>query len=301
MFDPATAALIRMAPVLSGVDPLTLPQELTRAYSDLVVLRLRGVGPSDDPNQVQTLRRLKRIADIYEAAVDSGTTGDRRRAAAFVAANAHQLLARVMVDGTGQPLLEADAIHPIVAAPLLFLVAEQNADARESARPLAGIRLDNLLRSAVIESIYDLATERYQEILARAQRLRRARVNTDGVWITSAADALYGLCWSGIVQLVARLLDEPFPELEFLPFDTPQQAFQRVAALATRELHLDVAGADLLSTFAGPRHLARLLQHLADDLSSTGIVSLAPPGGTNPQFWSRWLRHRAITKPVLLA
>jgi ATP-dependent RNA helicase HelY len=301
MFDAVTTALIRTAPPLSGVNPLTLPQELTRAYSDLVVLRLRGVAPSDDPIQVQTLQRLKRIADIYEAAVDSGTSGDARRAAAFVAATAHQLLARVMVDGYGadRPLLEADAIHPVVAAPVLFLVAEQNADARESARPLGGIRLGNLLRSAVIESIYDLATERYEEILSRAQRLRRARVNTDGVWITSAADALYGLCWSGIVQLVAHLLGEPLPEFEFLSFDTPQQAFQRVAALATRELHLGLGGADLLSTFAGPRHLARLLQHLADDLFSAGIVGVAPPGGTNPQFWSRWLRHRAGTKPVL--
>jgi hypothetical protein len=74
MFDATTAALIRTAPLLSGVDPLTLPQELTRVYSDLVVLRLRGVSPSED--QVQTLHRLKRIADIYEAAVDSGTSGD---------------------------------------------------------------------------------------------------------------------------------------------------------------------------------------------------------------------------------
>lgn len=301
MFDAATAALIRSAPALSGVNPLTLPQELTRAYSDLVVLRLRGVAPADDPDQVETLQRLKRIADIYEAAVDTGTSGDTRRAAAFVAATAHQLLGRVMLGGysAGQPLLEADAIHPVLAAPLLFLVAEQNADAREAARPLSGIRLENVLRSAVIESIYDLATERYEEILSRAQRLRRARVSIDSLWVTSAADALYGLCWSGIVQLVAHLLGEPFLELEFLRFDTPQQAFKRVTALATQELELDIGRADLLSTFAGLRHLARLLQHLADDLFSAGILGVAPPGGTNPQFWSRWLRHRARTKPVL--
>jgi hypothetical protein len=143
MFDAVTATLIRTAPALSGVNPLTLPQELTQAYSDLVVLRLRGVAPADDPDQLQTLQRLKRIADIYEAAADTGTSGDTRRAAAFVAATAHQLLGNVMLGGysADQALLEADAIHPVLAAPLLFLVAEQNADAREAARPLSGIRL----------------------------------------------------------------------------------------------------------------------------------------------------------------
>ena len=230
MFDAATAELIRTAPSLSGVDPLTLPQELTRIYSDLAVLRLKGASPADDPNQLHTLNRLKRIADIYEGAVDTGAEGDARRAAAFVAATAHQLLGRVLVAGyeAGQSLLEPDAIHPSIAAPLLFLVAEQNADAREAARSLSGIRIENRLRSAVLESIFDLATERFESILERATRLRRARVNVDGLWITSAADALYGLCWSGIVQLVSHLLGQPFPQLEFLRFDTPQQAFEQV-------------------------------------------------------------------------
>ena len=178
MFDAATAELIRSAPALSGVDPLTLPQELTRIYSDLVVLRLKGAALADDLDQLQILQRLKRIADVYEGAVDTGTDGNSRRGAAFVAATAHQFLGRVFATGyeAGQTLLEPDAIHPSIAAPLLFLVAEQNADAREAARPLSGIRIENRLRSAVIESIFDLATERFESILERAARLRRARV-----------------------------------------------------------------------------------------------------------------------------
>ena len=153
MFDTSTAELIRRAPALSGVDPLTLPQELTRIYSDLVVMRLKGSVLSDDPDQLQILQRLKQIADIYEAAVDVGVEGEARRAAAFVAATAHQLLGRVLLPGyeAGRSPLEPDAIHPSIAAPLLFLVAGQNADAREAARPLATIRIGNLLRSAVIE------------------------------------------------------------------------------------------------------------------------------------------------------
>jgi ATP-dependent RNA helicase HelY len=301
MFDVATAELIREAPALSGVDPLVLPQELTRVYSDLVVLRLKGTSVADDPDQVQALQRLKRIADIYEGAVDAGAEGNARRAAAFVAATAHQMLGRIYAPGyePGQALLEPDSIHPALAAPLLFLIAEQNADARESARPLGGIRTENRLRSAVIESVFDLVTERYASILERATRLRLARVNADGLWITSAADALYGLCWSGIVQMVSHLLGQPFPELEFRRFDTPRQAFDQVVLLATGDIDIDSTGPGLVSSFAGPRHLARLLGHLADDLMAAGILGVDPPGGIDQQFWNRWVRHRAKAKPVL--
>jgi ATP-dependent RNA helicase HelY len=301
MFDASTTELIRAAPALSGVDPATLPQELTRIYSDLVAIRLRGGTLSDTPEQQEVLQRLKHIADIYEAAVDAGVDGEMRRAAAFVAATAHQILGRVFLPGyeADRSLLEPDSILPAIAAPLLFLVSGQNADAREAARPLASVRTDNLLRSALIESVYDLATERYESILERATRLRRARVSVDALWVTSAADALYGLCWSGIVQLVAHLLGQPFPQLEFLRFDTPQLAFDQVVALATADLEVELDGAEIVSTFAGPRHLARILRHVSDGLFSAGLLGVTPPGGVDQQFWSRWAKHRAKTKPVL--
>ena len=299
MFDAATTALIQSAPPLSAVDPTLLPQEITRIYTELVVLRLRGSALADDEREA--LWRLKRIADIYEAAVDLGSDGTSRRAAAFVAATAHQILAGAPFSEYEQsrPLLEPDAIHPSIAAPLLFLIAEQNADAREAALPLRGIRSDNLLRSAVIESVYDLATERFEEILQRATRLRRARVASDGPWVNSAGDALYGLCWSGLVQFVSDLLGQPFPELEFARFVRAQEAFDRVVTLSSQQLDLGLDGPPLLSTFAGPRHLARLLRHLADDIAGSGIIGIEPPSGASRQFWQRWLEHRAKTKPVL--
>jgi hypothetical protein len=38
MFDASTIELIHAAPPLAGVDPQTLPQELTQAFADLVVI-----------------------------------------------------------------------------------------------------------------------------------------------------------------------------------------------------------------------------------------------------------------------
>jgi ATP-dependent RNA helicase HelY len=98
MFDSATAQLIRSAPALNGVNPELLPQELTNVYAELAILRLRAADFRDDPQRLQSLQRVKRLADIYEAAVDTGTDGDARRAAAFVAATAHQMLGRIMFD-----------------------------------------------------------------------------------------------------------------------------------------------------------------------------------------------------------
>ncbi|MGF7163316.1 superfamily II DNA/RNA helicase [Rhodoligotrophos appendicifer] len=59
------------------------------------------------------------------------------------------------------------------------------------------------------------------------------------------------------------------------------------------------AGARLVSAYAGPRHLARLLRHVADGLEGAGIANLPAPAGAAEPVWRRWLRHRADTKPTL--
>lgn len=53
MFDPRTAALLRSAPDVPGLDADDLPQALTRHYATLVSRRLRGADTGtatrDDP------------------------------------------------------------------------------------------------------------------------------------------------------------------------------------------------------------------------------------------------------------
>jgi ATP-dependent RNA helicase HelY len=96
MFDAATAALIREAPGLRDVNPQTLPQELTSIYAELVAVRLRADQLEAQPERAQAMERLKRLATVYEAIVDTGSEGNPRRASAFVAGTAHQILGRVM-------------------------------------------------------------------------------------------------------------------------------------------------------------------------------------------------------------
>lgn len=301
MFDAETAALIRTAPVIAGVDPALLPQELTGIYAELAGLRLRATALADEPEYLAHLERIERIATIYEALVDSGAEDHERRAAAFVAATAYQLLGKLRPAlEERDDLLLARAIDPRVSAPLLFLIAEQSPDAREAARDLVGTRLADVHRGALVESIEDLALERFENILERADRLAGLRPAADAPFDERATQALYGLCWSGLVQMVARLLDRPQPELAYQQFDTPQLAFTRVAELATRPLELpEGSGLHIISSYAGPRHLSRLLLHVASNLENAGVTSVPPPTGAQEAPWKLWVRHRATTKPVL--
>jgi hypothetical protein len=301
MFDATTAALIRLAPPLGGVDPQTLPQELTSIYAELTALRLRADQLDTQPDRARVMERLKRLASVYEAIVDTGSEGDARRASAFVAGTAHQILGRVMsgMYAPDAPFLRSAAIHPLVAAPLLFMVAEQNADAREAARPLLGKRTENILETALLESLHDLASERLDQILQRAERLQRFSISLEGFPEGTVDNALYGLCWAGIVQLAARVLDRPVPETSFRVLDSPQATFDAVVAMSVSDIPLEELDRGLTSVFSGPRHLARLLRHVADGLEGAGIVYVPAPRGAAQNFWSRWLRRRARTKPLL--
>ncbi|MER8447125.1 DEAD/DEAH box helicase [Mesorhizobium sp. M1066] len=302
MFDAGTAALIRTAPAVEGIEPENLPQELTKAYAELVALRLRIGEPDADAARELNLDRLLGIASIYEAIADTSREPAARRGAAFVAATAYQIVGRV-----GSPenvpateLLLASAIHPLVAAPLLFLIAGQSPDAREAGRRLEGLATDDLLLTALLETIADLSAERFESILQRAGRLQGLRSNPETTLDFQATQALYGLCWSGLAQFVSNILNQPLPASAFRRFEQPQQAFTQVETLSLSDIAMPNPGATLISAFTGPRHLARLLRLVADELDGSGLANLpAPAGVVNVAIWVTWIKNRARTKPLI--
>ncbi len=301
MFDAGSAALIRRAPKIEGINTETLPQELTKTYADLIAYRLRAGDPGADAQRELELDRLLRVASVYEALADSADDLEARRAAAFVSATAYQIVGRVTIGlhATRPSLLAASAIHPSIAAPLLFLIAGQSPDAREAARRLVGDDTDDLLMTAVRESVADLASERFESILQRAERLKHLKSNARNTLDFQATQALYGLCWAGITALASRVLGQPVPSTAFKTFDTPQEAFSQVEYLSVADLALPDEGATLVTSFAGPRHLARLLRQVANGLEGANVVALPPPTGVDAGMWIAWLRHRAKTKPLI--
>ena len=69
MFDPTTAALIRAAPPLEGLDLDNLPKRLTEAFADIVSARIRLRGApvdAEDEALVATVTELRRIAAAHE-------------------------------------------------------------------------------------------------------------------------------------------------------------------------------------------------------------------------------------------
>src|SRR5262252_7828567 len=96
MFDAATAQLIRSAPALPEIDPVLLPQRLTRDYVELVALRLQAADDGARAAAQERLADLRQIATLYEAVVDRGAQDEARRAAAFVAATAYQIQSKFL-------------------------------------------------------------------------------------------------------------------------------------------------------------------------------------------------------------
>jgi len=301
MFDAGTAALIRSAPAVEGVDPEGLPQELTLIYAQLVALRLQAADPDAAIERAPNLDRLLRVAAVYEAITDTALDPADRQAAAFVAATAYQIVGRVESRRgfTGDDMLSANAIHPVLAAPLLFMIAGQSPDAREAGLRLHGLAAEDLVLTALLESIADLSAERFDAILARAQRLQQLRSSAAAPLEFQATQALYGLCWSGLVQMAALALDQAVPESAFRRGGTAQATFQNVEALSVADLAVPGDGGAMASAFTGPRHLARLLRQVADGLMGSSLATLPVPADANAEVWRAWIRNRAKSKPTI--
>jgi hypothetical protein len=299
MFDAESARLIRLAPRVADIDPGTLPQALTRTYAQLVALRMRAADPEAAAAADERYEGLLRLAAVYEGVVDTTEDEGHRRGAAFVAATAYQILGRVADrDDSDAPLLTPDAIHPRVAAPLLFIIAGQSPDAREAGGRLAILRDGPVLIGALIESVADLARENLVAILNRAERLAERRPDR-GDLIGQTEQTLYGLCWAGLAQLAASVLARDAPQTLFRRFDTPEATFRQVEALSAMRPHLAREGIEIVNTYAGPRHLARLLQQASRQFMGFGLAGLPAPAGVAEEAWRPWLKRRAVNKPVI--
>ena len=305
MFDPVTAEFLRSAPALPGLDPELLPQLLTAQYAELVARRLRMTEAGDDTGGGATESDwpLTRIADSYELIVSIQSEPHTRRAAAFVAGTAQQILAQETaaeaVDAA-MPIMDRDGIDPAVAAAALFLAAEQYADAHEAARNIRPQdRPQEYVCTLLAENIRDLATGRFEKIIERAERRPEAFGSGSSLEERSTT-VLFEALIVGVELFAAEVLSVTVPEKARERFDDAQAAFQRVVQLSS----LDHSGlghdADrLMTSYPGPRHIASLLLAAYESTVGAAVTKLPPPEGADADFWQNWLRHRANTAPFL--
>lgn len=303
MFDARTAALLRQAPGLPGLDAEDLPQALTRHYASLVTRRLRGENttatPGEDPWP------LDRIADVYELIAARIEGPSERRAAAFVAGTAQQIIARRTAEenATVPEPVDRDSVDASLAAALLFLSAEQYADAHEAAGPIAFPR-DGLPEARELgRHVRDLARGNLPAILARRRDQLERDEPAEGERLESIALALLLSRLSlGIEHMAAFLLgtgDAAATDLR-----TARGLFREVLELADRETRMRMFGerpveAQFTTYYPGPAHLASLLLAVSDGIAEAALTRLPPPTGADQEFWTTWLSFRAETMPYI--
>jgi superfamily II DNA/RNA helicase len=300
MFDPETASLLRSAPALPELNPENLPQMLTRHYTRLVSVRLRGI--VDDAAGASDQWPLERIADTYELITSVHDDAGARRASAFVAGTAQQILARRPPQGesVARPFVDRDQVDPAIAAALLFLAAEQYADAYEAASLIGRERREQLYESRILaDNVRNLARGELEAIVARAGRWRRPQRYGPELQ-RRALKALLETLITGIELFAAQILSVPAPETSGGRFDTARNAFSRVLDLASNLAQGDaVATGEFFTTYAGPRHLASLLLSAHDGIHEAALTKLKSPNGADVVFWQKWLAHRAAKAPFV--
>lgn len=300
MFDATTAALLRSAPAMPGLNTELIPALLTAQYASLAAARLRGEDTA--LTRLGAAWSLERLADTYELL--TSLTGDPavRRPAAFVAATAQQILARrqTLDDASQAPTIDRDRVDPALAAALLFLSAEQYADANEAANAIRIEGPGQLYEAGVLaEHIADLARGRLGAILTRSIDWRRPS-DYDDLEMRALASLLETLT-TGVELLAAQILNEDAPAPTSGRYDSGAAAFDAVlqASAVRANEFLEGVETNSILTYAGPHHLASLLLSTSDGLVAASLLSVPPPSGADQSTWAKWLRTRAEAAPYV--
>ncbi len=309
MFDERTAAILRKAPELPGLAANDLPQILTRQYARLVSRRLRGDDPAARGEEEWP---LDRIADVYEIVASVETETEQRSAAAFVAGTAQQIIARraaasAASSGAVPQPVDRNSVDASIAAPLLFLAAEQYADAYEASGPIAIPREGIPEALEFARHVRDLARGTVAAILERTASRRDAGILRDGRPLeASALRLLLDRLALGIERLAAFVLAEgasPAADLR-----SARSLFEDVLRLSagSRQIAFRLSGggddpedARLRTYYPGPAHLASLLLSVADGIEQAPLTAIPPPRGADEDFWRRWLAFRASRMPFV--
>lgn len=300
MFDPTTAALIRGAPPLEGLDLDNLPKRLTEAFADIVTarIRLRGApADTDEASLLPTVAELRRIGAAHEVYAALLPNRENRASAAFLAASAHQAVSLAFRGTQANSYVDATAVSSDVCATLLFLLAEAHADAAEAAKSIAPAADAGPIERALLLAIRSLAQGRLGEIVGADEP---EISSLDGDLGLRALDALRLLLLRGVKNLARqlRLRLDLAPEAGGV---TPASSlFAQVRKLASEPIEgAGVAGEALLSLYPGPLHLANLLLGLEGDLLATALSRIPTPGGLEENAWWQTLRRMARQRPYL--
>lgn len=296
MFDPETASLLRSAPEFPDLAPKDLPQLLTSHYAQIVSMRLGGEEQSSEEGGWT----LERIADTYELVVSTNNDPSIRRSSAFVAASAQQLIARreelLEEEIVERENVSRDRLAPEIAAVLLFLAAEQYADAFEAASKVnIEKERQHYLVTELVRHIVDLAKGRLTDIVNRGNERVGFVVEQGSTVEFSAFIALVQSLVFGIENLSKVILGIGLDDTQI---QSPKSVFEHVKSLAA-SIKRDALSFGVEFTFPGIAHLASLLIATYDGIYESALTRLEPPQGSDIEFWNNWIAFRAKKFPYI--
>jgi len=168
MYNSTTEQKIKSIPSIGDIDINRLPQDLTRIYAQIVSLRRQVVDGTinfQDEDIVSGLTLLRKLANNLETILLTTPQHEQKESIAFVAGTANNLIHKMgLIKEQTDALLEIDSISSYVAATVLFLIGNSQADAAETALSITEINNESLVHQRLISSIVSLATGKLSKI-----------------------------------------------------------------------------------------------------------------------------------------
>ena len=290
MYNTVTAELIKQIPQIGDIDINRLPQELTRIYAQIVSLRRQFVEGAIDFQSEQlkeSLRITQTLANNLETILVLNPNHEKKESIAFVAATCHALIQKLISSFVNSPnsILEIDAISTHISSIVLFLIGNSQADAAEIANENLDKKGLGRTKTKLVSYIQALGKGNLSDIVNNPI-LEEEIENND--LQDYALDYLWRELGEGIYYIALRLTNKDAPLQKINSFD-------RVIELAVSE---NIFFAQR-SIFAGPYHLAKLLNILGEDILSRGVINIPPPIGVDAILWINFLENLAKDRPYL--
>lgn len=294
MYDPETATLLRAAPELPDLDPNDLPRLLTNHYARIISYRL-----SDEEHETdQDNWTLDKIADSYELMVSLSEEPSIKRPSAFVAASAQLIIARrkelLDVDSSILPNITRDRLAPEVSAVLLFLIAEQYADAHEAASKINIIDAEpTSIVSLLTQYVVDLARGNLSNIISCSQQ----RIEISDIPLIPSESSAFLVMLNSLALAIEGMAKKVLGNSEEQAI-SPLLTFEKIKALSSVSIERNFTSRIELS-YPGVQHLSSLLISVFNTISEASLTNISAPDGADSEFWNKWINFRANKFPYI--
>lgn len=300
MFDASAVDLISHAPIFGDIDLENLPKELTKGYTEIVSARMAYRENIDDTDAlIRLLGQVRKMASTYETYVFLLNEDDNHKAAAFVAASAHQLsfqIDTILKNSVDSNILTDTFISPKISASLLYFIAGYTADSSEMISKVdisscrdTEVGLLKALKSLLTGQLLDFSNNQPAYIL-------------EGEWGESvASNALWAHIHKGINMLLGAISNRS--DVFHEQYEEAEKLFDTVKELSQFDKVISIDGSEFAFTykgiFTGQFYLASLLSVASNTIKDIALINIDIPNEVNDESWMDVLKRISTGRPYL--